>query len=117
MPTLANNPVYEAHGVYADYDGNAPDTTYLAIFAEPEHATEFAKILNDQPTETDHYARNGVLYKLSSSVFYVEGWEHTKVWRVTKTLSYDPFRSVEGALADLASSWPTELPDGWHALG
>lgn len=43
---------YEAFGVFADYDGNAPDTAILAVLSTRKKAEELCDLLNDGvPTE------------------------------------------------------------------
>lgn len=58
--------VFVAYAVFADYDGNAPDSENVILLASPELAEE---------------VRQEIAKKHDSRCF-VDGWEWAKTWRV-----------------------------------
>lgn len=59
-------PAIPCREVYADYDGNAPDTSGVILVADSELATEIAAELNKRPR--------------AYTQAVVDGWEHAKRW-------------------------------------
>lgn len=54
------------HGIYADYDANAPDTRSIIFVATQELAAEVCDKLNEDPRRY--------------CACVVDGWEHAKSW-------------------------------------
>lgn len=87
---------YEAYGIYADYDGNAPDTETLVLVESEELAKEVCDELNKDPRKY--------------TVVYVEGWEFSKSFQWRIALTTDPHEvktTAEEAIAVLD-------PDQWE---
>lgn len=59
-------------GIYADYDGNAPDTATLALCATRELADDVVVKLNRNPR--------------ACGAAFVDGWEHAKRYAVRDEL-------------------------------
>ena len=55
---------YRAFGVFADYDGNAPDTSDFVVVASEELAKQVTKKFNEDPRK--------------HTIVFVDGWEHAK---------------------------------------
>ena len=81
---------YRAFGVFADYDGNAPDTDTLVTVTSEELAKQVCEKLNEDPR--------------SCVVAFVDGWEHAKRFRYRPVLVANPNSgcdSYEQALAEM----------------
>ena len=60
-----------AFGVFADYDGNVPDSGNLVLCSSAELAEEVAKVMGDRFDNT----------------CVTEGWEWAKKWAVAETVA------------------------------
>jgi len=58
---------YRAYAIFADYDGNAPDSSDVVLLETEDLAKEICETLNKDPRK---YV-----------ICYVEGWESWKRWR------------------------------------
>ncbi len=74
--------IFVAYAVYADYDGNAPDSTNVILLATQELAEQVL-----QEITTKH-----------NSLCFVDGWEWSKSWRVRP--AYAPAREIATTFAD-----------------
>lgn len=84
---------FAGYQIYADYDGNAPDTAGMLFCSTEELAREVCEILNENPRKWGNLA-------------YVEGCEHAKRFRHTECFLTDQaafkrtvkavFENVEG---------------------
>lgn len=90
---------YEAHAVYADFDGMAPNTKHIAILATKELAIALCKLLGNQdPTEglladeDDNYGvrivKDGVLYGIGLPT--VDGYCHCRSFQTEPVLIRNP---------------------------
>lgn len=83
----------EVFAVYADYDGNAPDTADLALFTTQDLAQVAAKIGNDGVEEVPLHT-------------YVEGCEQYKDYTVRRVwLPVNPLSVVQMEVFDSIKSW------------
>lgn len=83
---------YRVFGIFADYDGNAPDTSTLALVPTEEVAKEVCQRLNEDPQ--------------SHTIVFVDGWENHKTFRYRPELTEDQGRVL--LTADLAYEALTE---------
>lgn len=97
-PIIApTKPVGIGYGVYADFDGEAPDTDNLIVLSSLVLAEQVAKLLNDK----------------RSTAYYVEGSEWAKRWTVCETLAYvsDIVTSYDKAVAMLSDDFGDDEDD------
>ena len=81
-PEPTQVPAYEAWAVFADYDGNAPDSNELSYFSSEELAEAAAKTGNNP--NGDWLVVGETAYRQPLTA-YCGGWEHCKRYRVVKT--------------------------------
>lgn len=91
---------YECYGIYADYNGDAPDTSSVCLVATKEVADALCNKLNENPRRY--------------TICIVEGFEYAKSWCYREELTTNPssvFKSVEEAL-NSEEFQPDDLYDG-----
>jgi len=102
---------FRGFAVYADYDGNAPDTDDYWIMATKELAEELARQLNEalrddkdgflKPTDA-RLAEGDEDGLCEIGIPFVDGWEHSKFYKVRETLLREDvaYTSIDGVLKD-----------------
>jgi len=91
-----------AYGIYADYDGNAPDTASLLFCSTEELAKAVCTILNETPRRWGNLA-------------FVDGSEWSKSFSYSKVfvpLDQKVPRSVAEVMADVEDEGNDEDEDG-----
>ncbi len=89
--------IFVAHTVYADYDGNAPDSESVIFLASEELAQQ---------------VRDEIAAK-HNNLCFVDGWEWAKQWRVG--LAYAPAKQIATTFSQAKEMLGDE--DGELALG
>jgi hypothetical protein len=74
--TMEKITAYRAFGIFADYDGNAPDTDTIVTVTSEELAKQVCEKLNEDPR--------------SYVIAFVDGWEHAKRFRHRPVLIANP---------------------------
>lgn len=74
--------IYVAFAIFADYDGNAPDSTNVVLLATQELAEQVLQEITEK----------------HNSLCYVDGYEWSKRWRVRP--AYAPARDIATTFAE-----------------
>ena len=76
-----------AWGVYADYDGNAPDSEYLVLCASPQLADAVVKLFNEAEDTDGGFVTGPDGEPVELSMPFIDGWEWCKTYAVRGTTS------------------------------